>query len=218
MNHTPATATTDNDGSFDPRQAAALLTQTTQQTRRQIEPAQPWLLVIRAVMVLVVCVVAWLSVRHQHPYEGPTAAAVAALVTFGVLNLLVTVTVAKRATTGITGRSTLHPAEIAILAAAWIVPFILMAVLAPAGVRPAVIYGVYPATVPLLVAGLAWAAMTAARAQWRRCGTGLAVAAVGAVDAFISPAGVWLSMGIGLCAVLLATAAVIVWQHHSSAV
>jgi hypothetical protein len=165
MNHTPATATTDNDGSFDPRQAAALLTQTTQQTRRQIEPAQPWLLVIRAVMVLVVCVVAWLSVRHQHPYEGPTAAAVAALVTFGVLNLLVTVTVAKRATTGITGRSTLHPAEIAILAAAWIVPFILMAVLAPAGVRPAVIYGVYPATVPLLVAGLAWAAMTAARAQ-----------------------------------------------------
>jgi hypothetical protein len=217
MNHT-TTATADNGGSFDPQQAAALLTQTTQQTRRQIEPAQPWLLVIRAVMVLAVCTVAWLSVRHQHPYRGPTAAVVPVLVTFGVLNFLVTVTVAKRATTGISGRSRLHRAEIAILAAAWIVPFALMAILAPAGVRPAVVYGVYPATVPLLVAGLAWAAMTAARAQWRECCTGLAVAAVGAVDAFMSPARVWLSMGIGLCAVLLATAAVIVWQQQRSAV
>jgi hypothetical protein len=215
MNHT---TTADNGGSFGPQQAAALLTQTTQQTQRQIEPAQPWLLVIRAAMVLAVCTVAWLSVRHQHPYEGPTAAAVAALIAFGVLNFLATVTVAKRATTGIAGRSRLHPAEITTLAAAWIVPFILMAVLAPAGVRPEVVYGVYPATVPLLVAGLAWAAMTAARAQWRRCGTGLAVAAVGAVDAFVSPAGVWLSMGIGLCLVLLATAAIIVWQQHRSAV
>ena len=48
MNHTPDTAApAGNGGSFDPRQAAALLDQTTQQARRQFEPAQPWLLVIR---------------------------------------------------------------------------------------------------------------------------------------------------------------------------
>jgi hypothetical protein len=215
MTHLPAT--TDNGGDFGPQQAAALLTHTTQQTRRVIEPAQPWLLAIRAVMVLAVCTVAWLSVRHQHPYQGPTAAVVPVLVAFGVLNAFVTITVAKRATTGIAGRSRLHPVEIAILAAAWIVPYLLMTTLAPAGVSAAVAYGTYPATVPLLVAGLAWAAMTATRSQWQRCGTGLAVAAVGAVDAFMSPADVWLSMGIGLCAVLLGTAAVIVWHRRRSA-
>jgi hypothetical protein len=219
MTHNPtANPPADNGGGFGPRQAAALLTQTTQRTRRQIEPAQPWLLVIRGIGVLVVCMAAWLSVRNQHPYKGPTAAVVPVLVAFGVLNFLVTVSVRKRATHGVAGRSRLHRTEIAILAAAWIVPFVLMVVLAPSGVSSAVLYGVYPATVPLLVAGLAWAAMCAVRAQWRECATGLAVAAVGTVDAFIRPAGVWLSTGIGLCVVLLASAAVIVWQQHRSAV
>ena len=74
MNHTPDSATAGNGGNFDPRQAAALLDQTTQQARRQFEPYPPWMLVIRAVMVLAACGAIWLSVRGQHPYKGPTAA------------------------------------------------------------------------------------------------------------------------------------------------
>jgi len=55
MNHTPDTSTAAGNGrNFDPRQAAALLDQTTQQTRRKLAPAQPWLLAIRAVGVLIV--------------------------------------------------------------------------------------------------------------------------------------------------------------------
>jgi hypothetical protein len=89
--------------------------------------------------------------------------------------------------------------------------------LATAGASNSFEYGVYPTSVPLLAAGLAWAAVSARRAQWRACGSGLAVAAVGAVDAFTGPVGTWLSMGIGLCAVLLSGAVVIIWhQHHSS--
>ena len=217
MNHAPAT-TADNGGSFSPEQAAALLTQTTQQTRRQLEPAQPWLLTIRAVGVLAVCYVVWLSVRGQHPYKGPTAAVIPVLIGFVVVNFIATTTVRKHAIAGVSGRSRLHPVEITILAAAWLIPGAAMVPLAIDRVSDSFVYGVYPTSVPLLAAGLAWAAMTARRAQWRECGAGLAVAAVGAVDAFTGPVGTWLSMGIGLCAALLSGAAIIIRQQHSSKV
>ena len=219
MNHTPDAATANNGGSFDPRQAAAMLDQTTQQARRQLEPAQPWLLAIRAVLALAACGAVWLSVRGQHPYTGPNPAVIPAVVgTFVIINFAATLTVAKRATAGVTGRSRLRPAEIAVLAAVWIGVFVILGVLAGAGVSRAVVYGVYPATVPLIAAGLVWAAIMAMRANWRAAGTGLAVAAVGAVGVFAGPAGAWLVMGTGLCAVLLGSAAVIVWQQRRSVV
>ena len=55
-----------------------------------------------------------------------------------------------------------------------------MGVLAGAEVSNAIVYGRYPASAPLLVVGLAWATIMAARAEWRLCGSGLAAAAVGA--------------------------------------
>ncbi len=217
MNHTPDTTTSaGNGGNFDPQQAAALLDQTTQQARRQLEPSPPWLLVIRAVMVLAACGAVWLSVRGQHPYKGPAGAAILAIVfTFVVVNFGATVAVARRATAGVSGRSRLRPAEITVMAVAWVAVFVVMGALAGAGVSHAIVYGIYLATVPLIVAGLAWAAIMAARAHWRACGTGLGVAAVGAVGLFAGPAGAWLIMGIGLCAVLLATAAALAWPQRA---
>jgi hypothetical protein len=120
------TTTADNGGNFDPQQAAALLDQTTQQARRQFEPYPPWLLVIRAVMVLAVCGAVWLSVRGQHPYKGPTAAAIPVVFAFVVVNLGATVAVAKRATAGVSGRSRLRPAEITVIAVAWVAVFAVM--------------------------------------------------------------------------------------------
>jgi hypothetical protein len=70
MNPTPDT-TAGSGGAFDPREAAALLNQTSREARRQFEPAQPWLLSIRAVLVLAALGAVWLSVRGQHPYQGP---------------------------------------------------------------------------------------------------------------------------------------------------
>ena len=58
----------------------------------------------------------------------------------------------------------------------------------------------------------------AARANWRWSGTGLAVAAIGAVGVFAGPAGAWAVAGVGLCAALLGTAAVIAWQQRRSVV
>ena len=135
MNPTPDTTTSaGNGGTFDPRQAAALLDQTTQQTRRRLEPAQPWLLVIRAVAVLGAFGAVWLSVRGQHPYQHPTAGAIPVVIAFGILNLVATVTVARRATAGVSGRTRLRPAEVAALTVAWVGVFVVMGALVGAGV------------------------------------------------------------------------------------
>ena len=69
MNETRKTneAGTTGEGGLDAREAATLLGQTRLQARRQFEPAPPWLLVTRAVMVLATCGTVWLSVRGQHP-------------------------------------------------------------------------------------------------------------------------------------------------------
>jgi hypothetical protein len=82
MNRAPD-STADNGGNFDPRQAAALLDQTTQQTRRQIEPFPPWLLAVRGVLVLATLGTVWLSVHGQHPYRHPTDAAILVAIAFG---------------------------------------------------------------------------------------------------------------------------------------
>jgi hypothetical protein len=213
--NTNETATAGEGGGFDPREAAALLEQTTQQARHQFAPSPPWLLVIRAVMVLATCGAVWLSVRGQHPYQGPTAAVIPVVFTFVVVNLGATLAVARRATAGVSGRSRLRRAEIAVMAVAWAAVFVVMGALAGAGVSRAIVYGLYPATVPLMAAGLAWAGIMAARASWRACGTGLAVAVTGAAGAFAGPAGAWAVAGAGLCAVLLGNAAAIAWRQRA---
>ena len=210
MNHTPDTTTAGNGGNFDPRQAAALLDQTTRQAQRGFEPSPPWLLVTRAVMVLAACGAIWLSVRGQHPYKGPTAADIPILVAFIVLNFSATVAVRKHAVAGVHGRTRLRPAEITVLTLAWAAAAAVMWALAAAGVS----YSLYPTTV-LIVPGLAWAAINAARASWRSCGTGLAVAAVGAIGLLAGPAGAWAVAGVGLCAVLLGNAAAIAWRRRA---
>jgi hypothetical protein len=209
MNPTPDT-TAGNGGTFDPREAAALLEQTRRQARRQFQPDQPWLLAIRAVLVLAALGTVWLSVRGQHPYKGPGGSALLVVAAFVVINYTATVAVRRRATAGVSGRSRFSKAEIAILAAAWIAPYVVMAAL---GVTWDSQSG-YLLTVPLIVVGLTFAALMALRADWLSCGTGLAVAVTGAAGAAAGQAGAWAVTGAGLCLTLLGSAAVITWQLH----
>jgi hypothetical protein len=209
MNPTPDT-TAGNGGTFDPREAAALLEQTRRQARRQFQPAQPWLLAIRAVLVLAALGTVWLSVRGQHPYKGPGGSALLVVAAFVVINFTATVAVRRRATAGVSGRSRFSKAEITILAAAWIAPYVVMAALGDAADN----HSGYLLTVPLIVVGLTFAALMALRADWLSCGTGLAVAVTGAAGAAAGQAGAWAVTGAGLCLTLLGSAAVITWQLH----
>jgi hypothetical protein len=202
MNHTPDDAV-GNAGSFGPEQAAALLDQTTQRARRQFQPSPPWLLATRGVLVLGALGAIWLSVRGQHPYRGLTTADIPVLVAFIVLNFIATVAVRRRAMSGIRGASEFRTGEIAFLVSSWAAAVVLLVALAAAGST----YAQYPTTV-VLIPGLAWAAVEAARAQWTSCVVGLAVAVTGAVGFLAGPATSWLVAGVGLCAALLGNAAV----------
>lgn len=215
MNDARKATTADNAGDFDARNAAVLLDQTTLQARRQFEPYPPWLLAIRAVLALIAYGALWLSVRGQHPYMHPTAAVIPVGIAVGIINVVATVAVAKRATAGIRGRSQLRPAEIALMVLVWIGVFVAMGPLAVAGLSNAIVYGLYPATAPLIVVGLGWAGIMAARADWGAGGSGLAAAAVGGVAAFTGPARAWAVVGVGVFAVLLAQAAVIARRQRA---
>ncbi|HEX4832116.1 MAG TPA: hypothetical protein VH478_13615 [Trebonia sp.] len=210
MNLTPDTPATGNGGSFGPREAAALLDQATRRARRQFEPAQPWLLAIRAILVLAALGAVWLSVRGQHPYKGPGAWALLIVAAFVIVNYAATVAVRARATAGIRGKTRFTPAGIAVMAAGWAAPYVIMAGLGVTRDSQSA----YLLTVPLIVAGLVFAVLMAMRADWRSCGVGLAVAVTGAVGVSVGQAGAWAVTGAGLCLALLGSAVVVAWQLH----
>jgi len=210
MSHTSGTAAADNGGTFGPEQAAALLDQTTQRARRKLQPSPPWLLATRAVMVLAALGVIWLSVRGQHPYKGPTAADIPVLIGFVVVNFAATVAVRARAGAGVSGRTRFSQGEIAVLVASFAVTVVAMAVLAADGVNLAT----YPTSV-LVIPGLAWAALMAARRNRLEVAIGIAIVVMGILGAFAGPAGAWAVAAVGLCAVLLGNAVAVARHQHA---
>ena len=178
-----------NDDPFDARAAAMLLDRATRRAVRQLEPYPPWMTSLRAISALAGCGALWLSVRAQHPYEGPPAAVTIPVITaFVVVNFGATLTVARRATAGRRSRSRLRPVELAVMAVVWLGVYVAMGVLASSGVSRSVVYGWYPTAVPLLVAGLAWASVMALRRRTRGWMTGLAIAIVGVGAVLAGPA------------------------------
>ena len=101
---------------------------------------------------------------------------------------------------------------------AWVGAFVVMGVLAGAGVSDAIVYGLYPISVPLIAAGLAWAGIMAARADWRSAASGSRSPPSAPAPRPPDRPGRGLVAGVGLCLVLLGTAAVIVWQQRRSVV
>jgi hypothetical protein len=210
MNQASGTAAADNGGTFGPEQAAALLDQTTQRARRKLQPSPPWLLATRAVMVLAALGVIWLSVRGQHPYKGPNAADIPVLIGFVVVNFAATVAVRAHAIAGVSGRTRFSQGEIAALVASFAVTVVTMAVLGAAGVGLAT----YPTSV-LVIPGLAWGALMAARRNWLGLATGIAIVVMGIVGAFAGPAGAWAVAAVGLAAVLLGNAVAVARHQHA---
>jgi hypothetical protein len=80
---------------------------------------------------------------------------------------------------------------------------VLQAVLKNDGVSYAIVYGIYPPTAQLIVLGSIGAVVAAGREDWLGFSVGTAVVLIAAASAFAGPGGVWLSNGVGLCAVVL---------------
>jgi len=211
MNPTPdTTASAAHSGNFSAQQAAVLLDETTWDARRKFEPTPPWSLATRAVLVLAALGAIWLSVRGQHPYTGPTSADIPILIAFIVVNFIVTVGVRRHATEGVRGKSRLRRSDIVALVLAWAAAVAGLAALAAAGVS----FSHYPTTV-LIIPGAVYAAIMATHANWLRFAIGIAIAVVGVVGLFAGPAGSWAVAGVGLCALFLVHAAILVWRERA---
>jgi hypothetical protein len=107
MNGTPDPSPTvaGDDGGLGPREAAALLDQARQQARRQFEAAPPWLSLTQAAVALAAYGTIWLSVRGQHPYQGPSRPVVLIVYVLVVVVLRAVITARKRASAGVAGPS-----------------------------------------------------------------------------------------------------------------
>ena len=209
------TAAADNGGGLDPQEAATLVEQTKRQARRQFEATPPWLSLIRAAVVLAAYGAIWLSVRGQQPYKGPSGPVIVAVYVLVAVVLRATIAAAKRATTGVSGKSQrLRRAEIAALVVTIAAVYVFMGALLHAGASHAIVYGIYPATALLLVGGSVMAGRAATREDWPVFGASLAAVAVGAGSAFAGPAAVWAVAGLGMFVVLLSHAAATAWLHR----
>ncbi len=214
---TDDTATADEGGGLDPREAAKLLEQTTRDAQRRLDFRSPWLSLLGAVAVLVALGAIWLSVRGQHPYTGPTAAG--AVVMYGVLFCWIGVVfkVTRRATAGLSGRSVRQQrAYGAVGVTALVAVSVFQGVLKHDGVSHAIVYGIYPVTAQLIVLGTLGATVSAAREDWPALGVGIAVMLVAAGSAFAGPRGVWLSDGVGCCVAVLGYSAAQAWLLRAS--
>jgi hypothetical protein len=210
---------TDGDeGGLDPHSAAELLEQTQRRAQRGLSFRTPRLSLIAGTAMLLALGSVWLTVRHQHPYRGPTPASLIVLYVFVAIRIVSVLVAHRRAAEGVSGRTPrLHRAEAVGLAASLVAVYIVMAALAHAGASDGVVYGLYVLTGTLLVLGAFGAARAAAREDWTQLGGAVGILLVAAVSAFAGPRGVWLSNGIGLFVVFAGVAAVQTWQRRASA-
>lgn len=211
-----AAETSDEGGGLDPREAAALLEQTTRRAERRFELRPPWLTLVAAVVVLVAYGVVWLSVRHQHPYRAPAGWALAVLYAtlagWAVLNSVVL----GRATSGVGGRAArqrwIGGVAFALI---WICVYIVQGALEHAGAGKGIVYGIWPAAGPLIVVGSAAAAYEVGRERAASAGFAVAAVVLGAIACFAGPAAVWGVIGVGLSVVILIGAAAQLWQRRA---
>ncbi len=199
------TETGDMPVELDPREAAALLEQSTRRAEHEFDLRPPLLTLAAAATVLIAYGAVWFSVRNQHPYSGPSGAALGEL--YGTLAVWVVLNfvVVGRALKGRASRQ--RRIEGITFASVWICVYIFQGALHHVDHNPAIAYGVYPAVAPLIVVGAAAAGYEAARERPAQAGFAVAAVALGASACFAGPAAVWGVMGIGLCALLLLGAA-----------
>ena len=171
MDTTPTTAAGEG-GNFDPRQAAALLDQTTQQARRQVRAVPPWLWRSGRSRSCS-CSAPLAIVRGQHPYRGPTAAVLPFVWGSWSSFWRPRSDSAMRATAGVNGKSAAPGRDRRPGGGLARVCPVVMGVLAGAGVStPRSSTALYPPTVPLIFSGLAWAGIMAARGTGARAAPG----------------------------------------------
>jgi hypothetical protein len=217
---TDDTATVDEGGELDPREAALIVEQTAIQARRQFDPSSPLAAVLGAGVFLFGYGAVWWSMRDQHVYTGPAGWSIAVLYGLIAVSAVVGSRVSRRATTGVSGRARRQmKAQAAAVGAAGVGAWVVEGALRYLGVSFKIVYGVYGPTVPLIALAAAGAGYAAAQEKWPELGVAIAIIAVASGSTFFGPLGAWGLTGLGCCIALLAYAAVLtVWLRRPPSV
>jgi peptidoglycan/LPS O-acetylase OafA/YrhL len=216
MTESHDTTESPSEATLDPRDAAALFAETKEKASHALEVNSLMLSLLGGLLLPIGFGIIWWSVRDQHPYQGPTLGAIGL---FYLLVLLVDVgsfAVFRRSSRGVGGQYKKNRRMLTAVGAVGLVgTFVIMGALEHAHVSHAVVYGIYPATVPLVVGGLIGAVGASQREDWTLFVAALMISCVAAGAAFAGPAGAWAVSGFGAGAALLGSAAVKFAQRHA---
>ncbi len=205
-----------DEETLDPRDAAALLSETTNKATRDLEVNSMLQSLLGGLIIMVGFGIIWMSVRHQHPYKGPTPGAIGLFYLLLLVINIVAIANYRRSSQGVRGKRSKDQRIIGIVGATGLVgTFTIMGALHYAGVSHAVVYGIYPATVPLMIGAMVGAVGAAAREDWTLFTSALLISLVCAGAAFGGPAGAWFISGLGSGIVLFGCAGVKLYQRRT---
>ena len=207
--HIGPSSGTPEDARMQPGEAARLLTQTQADARRALDFRAPWVSLVAAVVALAGFGIVWLNVRDQHPFTGPSAASLVFFYGLIALRIATVIYAYARARTGISGHSVnVQRSEAAAMGAALLVWYVLLIAIASSAHHSAGFYWWLGLNGTLIVLAAIWAGRSAIHKSWQQVVLAVAVALIAAVGAIAGPRGMWLVDGVGLCALLLANAAI----------
>ncbi len=214
--HDTSAASSLEEGPLDPREAAVLLSETKKRATVGLELNSLLLNLLGAFILPIGFGIMWWSVRDQHPYQGPTVGAIGLFYLLILVIDVIALATLRRASRGVGGQYKRNRRVLGGIGAVGLVgTFTIMGALEHAHVSNVVVYGIYPATVPLLVGGLIGAVGASQRDDWTTFATALCISGVAAGAAFGGPAAAWAISGFGGGAVFLACATVKLYQRHS---
>jgi len=194
---------------MEPREAARLLAQTQADARRSLDFRAPWVSLVAAAVALVGFGIVWLDVRNQHPFTGPSPASLAFFYVLIAFRIATVIYAYARARAGISGHSVkVQRSEAVAMGAALFVWYVVLIGIASSAHHSAGFYWSLGLNGTLIALAVIWAGRCVIHQNWQEVALVVPVALIAALAAVAGPRGMWLVNGVGLCLLLLATAAI----------
>ncbi len=200
---------------FDAKEAGRVLDEATRQARRRFDLRRPLVMVSGGAVIFLAYGALWLSVRDQHPYQGPSLGAIAGVYGAIIVVIGLSARLLQHATKGVSGPTrVLATGEGIAIALAYIATAVMQGALYHAGASHAIVYGIIPAAGPFVIVGCTLAGIMGSRQDWSMFAVGLAVVCIGSAGLFVSAAASWAVVGTGLFVIALVSAIVKAWSQH----
>jgi len=193
---------------MDPGEAARLLEQTQAKSRRSLDFRAPWIALVAAAVALVGFGIVWLNVRNQHPFTGPSPVSLVVLYGLIAVRIATVIYARARARSGVSGHSvTVQRNEAVVMGGALLVWYVVLIAIASSGQHDAGFDWSLGLSGTLIALAVLWTGRCAIHKNWRELALTVPVALIAAAGAIAGPRGMWLVNGVGLCVLLLVTAA-----------